>query len=1688
MELILGTSGRPGSWPEHKIRMHIYKRYRFMLKNFQFPDGTVHVYSKNPNGLDIDDVMEAVLDVLRKAAYDYDPRDYFSYPLVPISDEGQRQRLLEKLQEHNRRATEELSALSQRLAEAPGDEKARLAMEVTKKTSERDYVFTVMEAHLAVETGRSEEALKKFDVANTMQRIHEQRTLAAMTLVYLRHRLLSMWKRHQAGLKAEAGTVSMERKLAGKDNEEGATLGETLPDQEADPADRILSLGEARLRHVVLPAIESFPDERVRAILKLRLGLDPDSEALDFQLAFQDIANILAFRGLTITSDRRGRVESPQNIHRIYRENIGKLKRLVDWKLMGRERSEWTHFIENLTESQDVWPSDMRIYVAPGSAEIPVGASITLRGLVENYADKFLSVGMSEVKRDELSLEQVRKLPFDSTRRRYYPYELTLKVREGGKVVAQYQVRIQRNLESGRMEQTSSEKIFDAAEEADRLLGAKSPGTAAGVPGFDRISEYFRRREKPVTVVVPLADSESVLTALNAIAIERPGKFKAILVGDEAQIRRLIDENRLDALMRRPSPVEIVDARDEDEAYQKAFERIREGGIDLMIKGKGTTGALLGAALKPKAGEGLKGLISNDSVHQRVLWRNDASDWIVLTDGGINIKAQGKRPAMARELVRSLNTLGRKDPLIAEVDGSQHDIDVAELFKAAGIIFNSIDAANMIYKALAMDLPWKLIFKERIPLDGGGTLFVFKRESKDGQAMNDLMIAVPPPGAGLKEKEKTLEQALAVAKKEGTGLQKVALLNFSEEAKRFEKVPSIQDSNGLVSHFAGNPDCVVEGPMDLYIGLDRHAADIKGFMAGPDGTSQSRVSGQPDILMTPDSAGQILAWVYAHWTELALPWQAADYSDPLIFSRADEPGFKKDSIHTAIFMRDHQGEPGKDGVPLTGDSSRPEIRNQMPKALAVDELALSREIRDLIVLRLSDPAAEPEGDARSAIDHLNAIAPEYLTEYFRKRAELKQMTLAGYRDWLTKPLPVEDIRELARAFSGMASRATLNYSTRSVVSNRPVQEQMKALVLKHLKTERSVRGPMVFRFTGLGNLREFKQILRVLRKALVEVLSPGEEQALLRVNGITDIDGLARSLDLDFRFYDLRGHILSQVPEAVRKAGETYEWFRPRVRIAFFNATDSFAGSDWEPSSTALVVSRNIFGRSILPAGRAYLGNVSRSLEEGGIFISNLTDAVQIAARRGHEGDPELTELEPVYLSFADERRTKREFDEYFGVFRRVPGGMIPGEIGNFSQERVVQIPAGIRLSDPAAFETVEHGVLREGYRILEEFHAKGYLTRFLEATGKRPDHALQCFLRSAVANALESIEQARIVGAKDSSGEIVLRGEALDGVFRFQVADNGTGFRKEFLDIPEEPKSSKRAALLDFKHTGGRRDSLWLAHFHADHMRGHLQVRNRSGQSGAEITFLLPFGALLAEAGRAQRLESRTFDPLRPEQLDALTDELERSEIRVPANPQRSPDVLAQTPIEDLTQPAAVILDAGELVQMSEEQLDGHLDEILALVEKHKAFDVYIDRTDRYPVANIRIPKLQKLLNEFPVRVHVGMFDRTNLSRKNILIHASFFADGSTGEETRKSMEALQSKLELKQEILPLDYRRAGAVRAFLGIAEMLQGAEWLKKTGEAIAAFAVFGSHGRWEVDGTFLDSVWADMKNNYVVAWSA
>jgi phosphate butyryltransferase len=144
---------------------------------------------------------------------------------------------------------------------------------------------------------------------------------------------------------------------------------------------------------------------------------------------------------------------------------------------------------------------------------------------------------------------------------------------------------------------------------------------------LDQILEAAVKRG-PYPVVVACGHDEAALGAL--AAAEEKGLARAILVGDPGLIGPA-----LDAMERRLSHAEIVDAPDEESAVKKAVSLVREKAGKILLKGKTQTATLLHAVLDREAGLRTGNLLSDAFLFE---YKSPEGPRLVcITDGGINL-------------------------------------------------------------------------------------------------------------------------------------------------------------------------------------------------------------------------------------------------------------------------------------------------------------------------------------------------------------------------------------------------------------------------------------------------------------------------------------------------------------------------------------------------------------------------------------------------------------------------------------------------------------------------------------------------------------------------------------------------------------------------------------------------------------------------------------------------------------------------------------------------------------------------------------------------------------------------------------------------------------------------------------------------------------------------------------------
>gem|GEM_PF-4671119 len=301
---------------------------------------------------------------------------------------------------------------------------------------------------------------------------------------------------------------------------------------------------------------------------------------------------------------------------------------------------------------------------------------------------------------------------------------------------------------------------------------------------------------------------------------------------------------------------------------------------------------------------------------------------------------------------------------------------------------------------------------------------------------------------------------------------------------------------------------------------------------------------------------------------------------------------------------------------------------------------------------------------------------------------------------------------------------------------------------------------------------------------------------------------------------------------------------------------------------------------------------------------------------------------------------------------------------------------------------------------------------------------------------------------------------------------------RGDFND-PRFAEEIQKADLVNYWETGARAEGTMLLNL-AKNMRAGARflVTKNSGRFIRAVKDTGYFDLAEEALDDGIFLFKRNEKPF--EALAAAKPE-DRSELRMSGSGEFS----LSPAVEKMTVPAAVFLDARELPQLKAGQADERFDELLTFLERHPAFDLYIDHGDQYPLHNLELPKLRQILSEFPGRVHFGEHSRANLAKKKILLQVSFFEDAGSFAETRKLIQDIQRRYRIQSDLLPVEYLLPGSLKGFLGLAESFTQAEMIREIGEA---YATRSTGGRWRLAADFAASLWARIQNDYAIQWSA
>ena len=231
-------------------------------------------------------------------------------------------------------------------------------------------------------------------------------------------------------------------------------------------------------------------------------------------------------------------------------------------------------------------------------------------------------------------------------------------------------------------------------------------------------------------------------------------------------------------------------------------------------------------------------------------------------------------------------------------------LDKAEMCKLAVAFIKQGKGDFLVKGGVDTSLYAKAILdKEAKLVPEGGTLshFVLFQTAHYHKLFGvaDAALLISPT---LEQKRKIIENSVGIMRTLGVDKPKVAMICPVEKVN--PKVPSTVDADELskMSRDGRIQNCVVEGPYDIYISVDRKLADEKGIKGG-------EVPGQVDIMVFPDldAANPVYKSITYFAEGMKSAALVAGANIPVILpSRTDPPLTKAHSIALASFLKDRR--------------------------------------------------------------------------------------------------------------------------------------------------------------------------------------------------------------------------------------------------------------------------------------------------------------------------------------------------------------------------------------------------------------------------------------------------------------------------------------------------------------------------------------------------------------------------------------------------------------------------------------------------------------------------------------------------------------------------------------------------------------------------------------------------------------
>ena len=197
---------------------------------------------------------------------------------------------------------------------------------------------------------------------------------------------------------------------------------------------------------------------------------------------------------------------------------------------------------------------------------------------------------------------------------------------------------------------------------------------------FEELRALLHNVKKTPVMAVAAAEDETAIDAI--LAAEQLGYARPILIGDVAEIKRILEKKDIDA-----KDYEMINASDKRNSGEIAVRLIKEEKADFIMKGLMETREVLGPVVDKEKGIGIGRIISHLAFNQI----NHYHKLLINTDAGMNIYPDLKqKTGIMRNAIDTLRAVGYECPKMAALCAVENvnpkmpeTLDAAELKRMA---------------------------------------------------------------------------------------------------------------------------------------------------------------------------------------------------------------------------------------------------------------------------------------------------------------------------------------------------------------------------------------------------------------------------------------------------------------------------------------------------------------------------------------------------------------------------------------------------------------------------------------------------------------------------------------------------------------------------------------------------------------------------------------------------------------------------------------------------------------------------------------------------------------------------------------------------------------------------------------------------------------------------------------------